>query len=853
MRWRGRSDKRNSMDWESLTLEAPGRLWLLPLAALVCAIALWPASRHSLRTRVAALGLRVLVLCGLCLLLALPSRVESQLQVSAPAGTWRLLLSPADPEPGVTEYREALPVFVARIRHALARGTPPVRCQVAGQGPDAALARDAVAALGVPCDLVAPPPAQSVLPPALVGLEAPSVLQPGEPLLARVKVAGNAAVTLLLDGAQLPVQFVQGVLQAQAGPQQPGVHVLEAVLRDAAGNELQRMGHVLRVGERPRLLLLGMTDEQAAQAGRLAPEMQTERCNVENLDAARVQAVQLVMAPIEALYQLQRAQTFALSAFVARGGGLFVTGDGARHVVPDALHDDIRALLPVTLLPEPRPDNPPDPPIEDRPVISNVAKVSVCFVLDRSNSMGALIPGKNFTRWDVAIKGVYESMAPLSLDARASVMTFTLSQTWQAKPQVFLPHNREEMYRKLQRLTSDNEYDDSFFNTDIYAAVKAAIEVMQTEKSAIKLIIMLTDGADRAANSAAGLRHSDLRDLAIKQDINIVAIGIGDAFGSGDPDAAGAQKVITELATRPEFAFLPSSAADAAVANKIFVNSVETAFRAFDDKMKKEEEEHRRRLKEKEDRLKEPPKVDNLAGEFPLNLTAFGESLFGPDALPSPAPKLGWYSRNTLRPEAAMALGLATSDASPPAALAFCAYGLGRVGFWAAGTKPESLGEAAGWADFPALYAASLRWLTPREVPDLKVLAEATPEGITLLDHNPDAFYFEKPAGPEDVIFGLELHDGVLTGARPFEVGAHEIWERLGESERRIGDVYVARVSPGGARVEPAPVNPPRAPDLQPADPRTVQSRRTDTGAVLFLSLLVLMVLPLERFVRRRA
>ncbi len=836
-----------------MTLQAPSRFWLFPLLALLCAMALWLGSRHSLRLRVVALALRVLVLCALCLLLALPARSETRVKAFQPSGTWRLLQTAAEPAPGVTDYRESLPDFVARLRHALAQGTPPTRCQVSGQGVLAAQARDAVVALGLPCDLLPSPAAQSAQTPALVRLQAPAVLQPGEPLLARVQAVGNGKVSLLLDGVELATQPVQGEQQAKAGPQQPGRHVLEAVLRDSAGKELQRIGQVVRVGERPRLLLLGMNEEQAAQASRLAPEMKAERIDVENVDAARVQAVQLVMAPIEALYRLQRAQTFALSAFVARGGGLFVTGDGAKYVVPEGLHDDIRALLPVKLLPEPKPENPPDPPIEDRPVISNVAKVSVCFVLDRSNSMGALIPGKSFTRWDVAIKGVYESMAPLSLDARASVMTFTLSQTWQAKPQVFLPHNREEMYRKLQKLTSDNEYDEAFFNTDIYAAVKSAIEVMQTEKSAVKLIIMLTDGADRAANSAAGLRHSDLRDLASTQDINIVAIGIGDAFGGSDPDAAGARKVITELATRPEFAFLPASAADAAVANKIFVNSVETAFRAFDDKMKKEEDEHKRRLQERDDKLKQPPKVENLPGEFPLTLTSFGQSLFGADALPTPAPKLGWYSRNVLRSEAAMALGLATSDEVPPAALAFCAYGLGRVGFWAAGTRPESLGEAAGWADFPALYAASLRWLTPREIPDLKVLAEATPEGITLLDPNPDAIYFERVSGLEDVVFGLELQDGVLTGERPFGQGAHEIWERLGESERRIGDVYVALAPPGDSRFEPAPKAPPRAPDLQAADPRLQQSHRTDTGVVLFLSLMVLMVLPLERFVRRRA
>ena len=41
-------------------------------------------------------------------------------------------------------------------------------------------------------------------------------------------------------------------------------------------------------------------------------------------------------------------------------------------------------------------------------------------------------------------------------------------------------------------------------------------------------------------------------------------------------------------------------------------------------------------------------------------------------------------------------------------------YGLGRVGFWGAGTDPEALGELLGWTDFPGLFAGTMRWLLPR-------------------------------------------------------------------------------------------------------------------------------------------
>lgn len=838
------------MDWSTLTLQHQAYLGLAPAAVTLCAVLLFFGSRHGMAMRWAAFGLRMLAIAVVVFLLAVPMTTEETTRRFEPAGTWRLLLSGATAPGDATDYCEEPETFVARVRQALDGEHPPARCEVYGDGESARWAQRWITALGVPCSLFQST-ASSTQVSTLVSMDAPRALQPGEPLSFSLKVSGAGEVNVSVDGKPAESRR-DGDKVSHAGLALPsGRHVIEAVLLDAGGTVTQRIGQVLRVSEKPKLLLLGLDDARAAEATALAPNFDAMRCAIRDFSSERLHNVQVVLATLDALDALKTTQAFALSSFVGRGGGLYTTGDGAKQVAPDYLPAEVKKLLPVTLLPEAKADQPDTPPVEDRPVVTEIAKVSVCFVIDRSGSMDAQVGNQGVTRWQVAVKGVSESLSKLlTVEARASVMTFTLEQKWQAKPGIFLAHNRAQMITTLDRLQADQKYDEAFYNTDIYAAVKAAIAVMEKEPSAVKLIIMLTDGADRPANSAAGLKHSDLSDLAVSKNINIVAIGIGEAFGGEGPESAGARKVIRELATKPGFAFMPSSDEDAAKAHVIFVNSVETAFQTFDDKKKREEEDRQRKLKELADKMKEPPKVDMLKGIFALTLSPMGSELFGAAVLPQPAPKVQWYARHIPKAEAAIALGLATDDAQAPAALAFGAYSLGRVAFWSAGTDVQSLGEVAGWAKFPALFAASLRWLTPRDVPDLRLVAEATPEGIRLTDPIEEAVCFLSRDGKT---LACTLRDDVLIGeGGPIPEGAWIVLEQLGGQTRELGDTYVAAVPPDSSRFEPV-ITPPGQSALQVREPSVSTKIRVAEMPILYLVALLLIVLPLERLVRRRS
>lgn len=839
----------------SIEFATPNLLLLAPLviAALLATVLL--LRRHSRGTRMAAWAIRSVAVAALVFAIAGFVEVREESRRFQPQGPWRLLLRHADHDPNARDFSEPASVFVNRVRDALASRRPPSRVEVWGEREQATRTRDALLALGMPTSAHWTEP-QLAQAPLISSIDAPASLQPGEAAIAEVQAqVGDARLSVALDGHELPHQ--NGRVEFLGAS--PGRHVLEAVLIDAEGNELQRAGHVIRVSEKPRLLMLGLSDEQAERANELATGWDAARAAAADFRGDLLDdeesPVSVVLSSVEALFRLSSSQAYELSAWVGRGGGMFVTGDGAKHVAPEYMPLDVRRLLPVTLMKEGKPPEPEDPPVEEIPGKAEIAKVSIIFVLDRSTSMNQRASRRENSplRWEVAVRGVTESLAYVaggdgraneSLNTRVGVMAFTLDRNWISRPQAMLPFDRTRVRRSLELLESDGVYDDFGFNTDIYAAMEDALSVMKDEPSAVKVIVLLSDGADRPAVAAAGKQHSALREQAIAAGINIITVGLGDEFDGSNPSVGAARAVVNDLATSPEFAYIPGSSAEAERAHVIFVNTVELAFRSYDEKKKEEEEERRRRLEEKPQ--DEPENVDVLPGEFALKLLPAGARLFGEDALPVPAPRAEWYARSQAKPGAAAVIGL-DAEGNPPA-LAFSAHGLGRVGFWSVGSDAESAGEVAAWADFPGIFAASLRWLTPRDVPEIRLLGEATRAGIALLDPLPGATYLLRGGGTE---LNLELEDDLLKVPGGIPVGPAEVIERLGQDERAIGDVYVADPSPGGGAVAGLPDNPHLSELHVQVAPAGVVRVEWPYAAV-YLGLLFLMLMPLERAVRRR-
>lgn len=863
-------------DWNNLALTDQRYLpFVVAAATLMLVAAALLARRRGKLVVVVAGSVRLVAVIALGLAIARPVVTAQTESTFRPGGTWHLVLPGArEPDTNDPQYHESPEVFASRVRNALTGDSPPARTEIWGVDREETLAaRDLIQALGVSCT----PHSQSGQTDArhsvLIGIDAPRQVQPGEPLTARFRQAGPAAsLKAYLDGTELPL--VNGAAELRSDV--AGRHVLESVLLDQAGNELQRIGHVFRVAEKPRVLAVGLPRDEFKRAARLAPEMEFVQTTPGDFSEGGLQLngrpVELVLLSVDALNRLNSDQCFSLASFVARGGGLFVTGDGAKYVAPEYLTTDARNLLPVILEKEGKKPPPDEPKVEEEIVKAEVAKVSMCFVLDRSYSMAANIGTSRKTRWKVASKGVVESIKLIevggrrdsdsrhseSYATRIGVMGFTLKQQWVYELNNVFPHERNEIEKALDRMGTEltqideSDVDAQYYNTDIYAAMETAIGAMKEEKSAVKVIVLLTDGADRDQNTLDGKKHADLRADAIAHEINIVTVGIGTEFDGSTPRSRAASQVLTDLATRTEYKHIASSPAAAEKADVIFVDSVELAFQAYDDKKKREDEERKRRLEEQKNKDLEPAVIDVMPGVFPLVLGPVGEQLFGPDALPAESPKLAWVARNHARDGAAVALGAATTEPGATPVLAFQGYGLGRVGFWGAGTDPEALGELTGWGDFPAIFAAALRWLTPREEPDVRLLAEASPEGIRILDPLEEANYLLR-TGEGDT--PLELKNGVLVGPVGLPLGAGEVIESIpGDEllERSMGDVYVAWV-PAIDSQQFAVDDSIEFDPLQPRPPEVTTFTREAIVPLMYLLTLFLLAMPIDRFIRRRS
>ncbi|MDC1142057.1 VWA domain-containing protein [Planctomycetota bacterium] len=822
----------------------PERLPVMLMALLVLvAVTLLLLRKHGAKTTINVFGLRLAMLLAIGFALLTPSQVESAPEVAVQEEAWAFDSS--------TESQQS---FVNRLRLSVFEGAAPNLVTARLSPIDARSFASAVQALDVPTQIetIAADTAQ---PPMLIGFDVPKTLQPGEPLVGTLKSTRDAEIVLKLDGKI--IELDGGTFNA--GAQDSGLHILTAEL-SVDGQIVQKIGTVIEVGPPPTVTAIGLSTAQQARVAELMPNINVRSLGVGDFNAASLRdgdgSVGAVICSVKSGAAMTAMQADTLQMFVARGGGLFVTGDDAKQVVVKYISDDFKELLPVILKADLK-DPPEDLPVEEKPGIEEIAKVSLLFVVDRSTSMTAGTQG-GASRWGVAVKSIEGSLthvagkgetdADESLATRVGIMAFTLKQTWltkdgdsdDAKPilKTMLDYDRKSLVRELKALGSDEEYTDAGFNTDIYAAMENAIEVMSDEPSSVRMIVMLTDGGDNPENVVKGRVHRTLRERAIANEINIVTVGIGSAFTTDSPDARAANRVLTELATKPEFVHLTNGETTPA----IFVDSVSRAFKAYDQK-KKDEEEERKKKREADNELET---VDVLPGTFSMILTAFGAQLFGHDALPDPAPKVAWFARNQARSDAATALSL--DDKSKPSALSFRAHGLGRVAFWATGTKEESLGEVASWGDFPALFAASMRWILPREVTELTLLSDATPEGIKLLDPSPNADYFLRSGETE---IPLTLTDEMLTAKTPLPEGPATVLERIDETENILGHIFVTQASTfsGVTRLEPD-LSKKVTPQVSKA--MSIEKLVPDTRLILYAVLFFLMVLPFERMARRR-
>ncbi|MCC6572532.1 MAG: VWA domain-containing protein [Planctomycetes bacterium] len=824
-----------AFDLQSLSLASPQNLTLAAAGgvALILLVA-GLKSRHPAAARYGALVVRLLVLAALGLALASPSITAQTEERFAPQGVWNLA---ADGSAATVSN------FSARVRTAFAEGKPPSLIEISGKPAHVRAAAAIVEPLEVPVRLKEEAVAGDAGP-VLVSVDAPALLSPGEPLAATLRGAGRGGdVRFLVDGKEVAREPLDA--DALGWPQlalEPGRHDIVAELMD--GDDVrQRIGHVLRVDRMPRLIALGMTGAEFARLETLAPNYERRAIDIKDFSKANLQEAEVVVLPILAGLDMTDRQAHALMQFAANGGGVLITADGAEQVSPEMLPSELRELLPVRLMQQPRVP-PPDPPVKEEIGKAEVAAVSIMYVIDRSTSMESKV-GKA-TRWDIAVEAVRKSLEKLDAWDRASVVAFTLKRTWMPRPQVVAPFDRELIARELRDLEPDHEYDPRGYNTDIYKAVEEGLDVLEKEPSAVKMMVLLTDGGDRDDDGGKARNHRALAERAISKKINIVTLGIGDGFNESSMGSASARRLINDIATKPGYAYIAPDAKTAEVAPVVFVRAVELSYEAYTEEMQRRELEKKKRAV---DQPQKPPVVEVAKGDYALQWTTVEQQLLGSE-IPKPPPRLAQYALTRLREHSANAITLGGVKDEQPALLTLGGYALGRVAFWASGLDDESLGGVGQWKDFPRFYAQLVRWLQPRNEPDPRLISGATRAGIGLIDPIEGAQYVLRRDGVES---SLELENGELRAREgTLPDGAAEIIERMGSEERHIGDVFITE-RPAAASVARVLDEIKPAADLAELPPIVRTTRREALEPLMALLIAALALMPIERFVRRRS
>ncbi len=362
------------------------------------------------------------------------------------------------------------------------------------------------------------------------------------------------------------------------------------------------------------------------------------------------QSVILVNVPARDLgpRKMQLLQTYVRDL----GGGLVVVGGEHAYAPGGYFQTPLEEMLPVEMQ------------LKDQ---ERLPQMTVVYVLDRSGSMADYSPG-GFAKLELAKEAVIRSVALLGPLDRVGVVTFDTEAAW-AVP-IGPADNRTQISNLVGGIRAGG-------GTDIYAGLLAVSRVLPNDPSALRHIILLTDGGA----SEQGIPEL-VEEMYTQYGITMSVIAITaeteqyGAFIEDLPDLAGGRFYHAyNVDTIPE----------------IFTEDTIIATRAY-----------------------------IMEEEFYPALTSSSPILTGIGATPS----LMGYVGATIKPTGRQVL--ATGQGDP--LLATWQYGLGRSVAWTSDATGRWAANWVTWEDFARFWSQAVRW-TISEGVNQNVEVSVTQEG----------------------------------------------------------------------------------------------------------------------------
>lgn len=455
-------------------------------------------------------------------------------------------------------------------------------------------------------------------------------------LYANERYLGQRGVTLRA-GAAVPVEVGRP-------PAAPGLQRYRAVVEVPGSVDGRTQNNegitTVRVAGRPEVLIVA---DPRSDGRSLARVLEAQGLRVDVRDTTTMPATLSSLRPYAAVvlvnvpaYAMSRGTQQALESYVRDlGRGLMMVGGPTSFGVGGWFATPVERALPVRM------------DISDK---AHLPQLAMIIALDKSCSMG----GYEGSKLGVAKEAALQTAALLSDRDMIGLVSFDAASSW-ISPLGPLRGRRADFEDDVASLRAGG-------GTDIYPAVKTAIDALVKSEAALRHVIVISDGMTSPGDYRA-LIEPARRDF----DVTLTAVTIG---------ADGDQKLMEDLARwGGGQAYM---AVDKYAIPAIFTRETLLARRAF---------------------LVEEPFVPQFAGVSDLTQG------LGPGDLPG----FDGYVTTEAKPRAVVAL---QTDGDPPApVLAHWRYGLGRAVAFTSDTGARWATDWVGTASYTQLWSQVGRWL----------------------------------------------------------------------------------------------------------------------------------------------
>ncbi len=227
-----------------------------------------------------------------------------------------------------------------------------------------------------------------------------------------------------------------------------------------------------------------------------------------------------------------------IEQWIANGAGLFISYGQDIQLISEQILK-FRHILPAEPVLIKEPEIPDKKSVDDLDKDKLIARVTLLLMIDNSGSMAANIGG--VSRFEYVKKAAKKAVEGLSSDDYISICSFNKDVTVVLPP---IPaQNKELIYRKIDNI----EYPG--WQTSLRRACESAIDILRKDRSAVKQLIILSDGEETVEpNHDFNISNKKLTDA----EINTSVIG----FGEYNPE------MLRKLVTKGGIAYFQSREKD---------------------------------------------------------------------------------------------------------------------------------------------------------------------------------------------------------------------------------------------------------------------------------------------------